>query len=239
MRIEYWPERWTFVSTAALAGAPGVASLKGQVLWAGPVPPPVAEHRENDSYCRGFAPAGDRPPQVGLDLGVHDAVVWLAPLLATAAPAQSWQSALVSFDKCSLEPRVQVASVGQVLEVVNRDATLHHIHAYGSAISVVNKLLPAAGTLHDEVQTTLAFPGIYTLRCDLHAWERATVVVTATAPAVLTSTGGHFAFDGVPPGTYTLGAWEETVGISARRVTLPPGESTAILRLNQSFLANR
>ena len=64
-------------------------------------------------------------------------------------------------------------------------------------------------------------------------------MVTSAAPALLTSMDGNFSFDGIPPGLYTLGAWEEKVGISARRIDLPGGESTAVLQLNQSFLAKR
>lgn len=238
MRLESSPERWAFLPAVALAIRPGVASLRGQVRWTGPVPPPAAEHRESDSYCRAFAAADDRPPLVSLDYGVRDAVVWLAPLAAPPR-APSWKSALVSFEKCSLSPRVQVASVGQVLEVVNRDGTLHSVRAHLGAVTVFNKSLRDAGAIPDEAQSTLEQPGIYTIRCDLHPWERATVVVTSAAPAQLTSMDGNFNFDEIPPGLYTLGAWEEKAGISARRIELPGGESKAVLQLNQSFLARR
>jgi hypothetical protein len=238
MWTENSAERWIFYPAVALANGPTASSLKGRVLWPGRVPAPLAEHRESEPYCSRFAPAEGRPPSVGLDSGVRDAVVWLAG--AEAGPPPEWKAALVEFDKCSLVPRVQAARVGQVLEVVNRDPILHNLHAYLQSHqhsgTVLNKgLLPG----QNEVQTMLDKPGVYLIRCDVHPWERANIVVTARAPAVLTSASGGFSFEGVTPGRYVLGAWEETAGFSTRRVELSPGESTADLHLNQSAFANR
>jgi hypothetical protein len=234
MRVPSEPERW------ALALAPegpvrGTASLTGRVVWTGPIPPPAAEHRERDPYCAKFSPPDGRPPVVGLGGVVRDTAVWL---LGVGAPprAPPWKSALVAFDNCSLEPRVQVATVGQVLEVVNRDPLLHNVHAFLAATTFFNHALSNKGS---EMQGTLDKPGVYTVRCDVHPWEQATVVVTAGLPAVLTKADGLFGFENVPAGMYVLGAWQETTGISARRVVLPAGRSTGELHLTEHDLLAR
>jgi plastocyanin len=162
-----------------------------------------------------------------------------ASLAGFDAPPQAppWKSALIAFDKCSLEPRVQTATVGQVLEVVNRDPILHNVHAYLTSATFFNHALSSRGS---EMQAALDKPGIYTVRCDVHPWERATVVVTAGLPAVLTKADGLFEFENVPAGMYVLGAWQETTGISSRRVVLPAGRSSGELRLtSKDLLAGR
>jgi hypothetical protein len=235
MRVPNEPERWLLALEPGGVRL-GTASLTGRVVWTGPVPSPPAEHRESDPYCAKFQPPDDRPPLVGLGGVVRDTAVWL---LRVGAPPREppWKSALVAFDKCSLEPRVQVATVGQVLEVVNQDPILHNVHAYLTSETFLAHGLSGRGS---ELQGTLDKPGVYTIRCDVHPWERATVVVTAGLSPVLTKADGLFEFDNLPAGMYILGAWQETTGISSRRVMLPAGRSAVELHLTgKDLLANR
>jgi hypothetical protein len=70
-------------------------------------------------------------------------------------------------------------------------------------------------------------PEILRVDCDLHSWMRGWVVVTEHPYYALTNEEGHFAFDNVPPGKYTLQVWQETLGAVSQEVTVTKGGANA------------
>ena len=60
------------------------------------------------------------------------------------------------------------------------------------------------------------------IRCDVHSWMTAWWVVQEHPYYALTDTDGVFSLEEIPPGTYTLEAWHETLGTITRAVTVEP-----------------
>ena len=61
------------------------------------------------------------------------------------------------------------------------------------------------------IPITFRRPEIIRIDCDLHPWMRAWVVVAEHPFYALTNDKGEFALENVPPGTYTLRVWHETL----------------------------
>lgn len=115
---------------------------------------------------------------------------------------------------CAYVPHFQVAQLGAqglALTLTNKDATLHNIHAYNQkGETLFNVGQPGAGR---SLAKTLSEPGVIAVRCDVHAWMRAWIVVLKGQPYyAVTDETGHFSIAGVPPGTYLLRAWHEALG---------------------------
>lgn len=55
-------------------------------------------------------------------------------------------------------------------------------------------------------------PGRYLVRCGVHAWMYAWVVVTDHRHAAVTDHAGAFTIPRVPEGGHTLHVWHETLG---------------------------
>lgn len=115
---------------------------------------------------------------------------------------------------CAYVPHFQVAQLGAqglTLIVTNKDATLHNIHAYNQERETLfNVGQPGGGR---SLTKTLSEPGVITVRCDVHAWMSASIVVLRGQPYyAVTDETGHFSIAGVPPGTYVLRAWHEALG---------------------------
>lgn len=115
---------------------------------------------------------------------------------------------------CAYVPHFQVAQLGAQglkLTFTNKDATLHNIHAYNEkGETLFNVAQPGAGR---SLTKTLSEPGVITLRCDVHAWMNASIVVFRGQPYhAVTDETGHYSIAGVPPGTYVLRAWHEALG---------------------------
>ena len=60
------------------------------------------------------------------------------------------------------------------------------------------------------------------VRCDVHSWMGAVWVSHDHPYYAFTDAHGSFALDDVPPGTYTLEAWHETLGTVTHSVTVSP-----------------
>jgi plastocyanin len=126
--------------------------------------------------------------------------------------------------KCQYRPHVQAAAAGSGLQIVNSDAVLHNIHGYLGQVTTFNVAMP----LKDQkVTKMLNKPGVVRVKCDVHAWMGAFVVVV-DGPAAVSGADGAFEIKGVPPGTYTVTAWHEKLGEKTAQVTVPASGAAAL-----------
>ena len=105
--------------------------------------------------------------------------------------------------------------VGQPIEIINSDPTLHNIHAMPKANSEFNTGQPMQGmkTKHTFTAKEVMVP----FKCDVHGWMNAYVGVLDHPYFAVTGEDGKFALKGLPPGTYTIEAWHEKLGAHDRR----------------------
>ena len=68
-----------------------------------------------------------------------------------------------------------------------------------------------------DVRWRFQEPGPYVVRCGVHPWMYAWVVVLSSPVCAITAPSGSFEISGVPAGRHTLHLWHETLG----RLDLP------------------
>ena len=117
---------------------------------------------------------------------------------------------------CRFVPHVQVASLGSTLEILNGDPVLHGVHGWLGRSTRFNVPMPVKGA---RASAKLDRAGLIQVRCDVHGWMRAYLVV-ADGPAAVAGPDGAFTLRDVPPGTYTLTAWHERLGQKTAQVTV-------------------
>ncbi len=129
------------------------------------------------------------------------------------------QAAKVTLDQktCRYHPHVQAIPVGSTLEIINSDPVLHNIHGYLGNQTVFNLAMPIKD---QRIPKKLTKPGVVKVKCDIHAWMSAWVVV-ADGPSAVDGDDGTYTIKDVPAGTYTLTAWHETLGTKTAQVTVP------------------
>ena len=160
-------------------------------------------------------------PYGGLQYAVVSITEGLPEGAANAVPSQP-----VTFDQkgCMYQPHVVALDVGQQLKVTTSDPTKHNIHA-----------LPAAGTGNigwnitqipgsTPVETTWKAPEAIQVKCWIHPWMHGYMVVVK-GPYAVSDDKGSYTIDNVPPGDYTLTAWQETYGAQTQKVTVASGKS--------------
>lgn len=124
---------------------------------------------------------------------------------------------------CQYHPHVFGVQVGQPVQVVNSDPTLHNVHAKPSANQEFNTGQPIQGMKFSRTFSTKEV--MIPFKCDVHGWMHAYAGVLDHPFFAVTGADGSFALQGLPPGTYTIEAWHETLGTQTQTVTLGAKET--------------
>jgi hypothetical protein len=132
---------------------------------------------------------------------------------------------VVDQNRCRYLPRVQGAVAGQPLVLMNSDQTLHNVRGVSGGKQLFNVTQPPLKT--KEAQTPKD-SDVVRLKCDIHPWMTAFVVMNPNPYFVTTGEDGAFSLQGVPPGTYTLEAWHETLGTKTAQVTVKEGQDAQV-----------
>jgi len=140
---------------------------------------------------------------------------------------------------CRFVPHVVAMTVGQRMEIVNGDPILHNTHAYlDGTQTIFNIALPVQ---NQKVPKTIRKPGVMSVQCDAgHAWMLAWILAFEHPYFAVTDEKGAFKIDRIPPGTYRVTAWQESLGIQTQEVTIASGgESTLTFERLEKPTASR
>jgi plastocyanin len=127
---------------------------------------------------------------------------------------------------CRYTPHVLGIQVGQPLEILNSDATLHNVHALPRANQEFNTGQPIKGMRHTH--TFSATEVMVPFKCDVHGWMNAYVGALPHPFFAVSAADGRFELKGLPPGTYTVEAWHEKLGTQTQMVTVAAKETAAV-----------
>ena len=198
------------VPTLALAG-----SIKGKVVFAGPMPPAKKVDVTIDQYVCGNAKDSEEL-QISPQRELRNAVVWLDNPPASAPAAAPPQKIEMDQEKCVFIPHVVIVPAGGTVDFLNSDRLLHNIHTTPKVNPSINRTQPKDRTIPFKFEK----PEIVRINCDLHSWMQAWVVVAAHPYYALTGADGRFGFDNLPAGQYKLQVWHERLGTVPASVTV-------------------
>jgi plastocyanin len=137
---------------------------------------------------------------------------------------QAPQQAVVLDQKgCHYRPHVFGVMVGQPLQIINSDPTLHNVHAMPKANQEFNTGQPMQGMKFDHTFT--AKEVMVPFKCDVHGWMNAYAGVLDHPFFATTDASGKFELKGLPPGDYTIEAWHEKLGTQEQKITVGAKES--------------
>jgi Carboxypeptidase regulatory-like domain len=159
--------------------------------------------------------------------GLEWVVVYISEGL-NAAESSAVPSAAPSFDQkgCQYIPHVLPLDVNQHFKVVNSDQTSHNIHPMpkpGGGNHEWNKSQPPGSPPFDDTWTAVE---MIPVKCNIHPWMHGYMAVVK-GPYAVSDGSGSYIISGVPPGSYTVTAWQEQYGTQTQRVTVAAGKATA------------
>ncbi|MCA1826257.1 MAG: carboxypeptidase regulatory-like domain-containing protein [Myxococcales bacterium] len=197
-------------------------SIEGEVDFTGKAPTPGKLHREADPYCA-KTPMTD--PTVLVKGGKLENV-WVH--VTKGAKDATAPSGVVEMDQknCMYTPRMTTAVVGQKIQAKNGDPVLHNVHTYFGASTLFNKGMPNDKAA--PIETAAKEEGMMKWKCDVHPWMRGYIGVSKNGLQAVTTDGGSFKIDNVPPGKYTVEAWHEKYGTKTKEVTVEAGKPAKV-----------
>ncbi|HYO59002.1 carboxypeptidase regulatory-like domain-containing protein [Archangium sp.] len=199
----------------------GGGAVQGAVTFKGVPPTPAPVAPSSDPACQGMA-VTDQSVQVK-DGKLGNVLVRVRGLVPHSRPAQP---AVIDQQQCTYAPRVQGVAIGQPILIKNSDGTLHNARALAGTKTLFNVAQPPNGK---AVQRTLpAESEVVRLKCDIHPWMAAWVVVNPNPYFATSGADGAFSIEHLPAGSYTLEAWHETLGTKTAEVTVKEGESATV-----------
>jgi plastocyanin len=136
-------------------------------------------------------------------------------------------SETVRYDQkgCEYIPHVAAMEVKQPLEIYNNDQTSHNIHPMAKVNPEWNKSQPPGAP---PLKVTYEKAEFIPVKCNVHPWMHGYFAVLGTSHHSVSDENGKFSLKGLPPGKYTLTAWQEKFGTQTQDVTVSSGGTAKV-----------
>ena len=224
------------LSTLALVGvaalilgqkvkAAGEGKITGSVKLSGTAPHMKGIDMSKDPYCvkANATPAHLQTVVAGASGGLENVVLYISAGLPASAEAEVPTTVPVFDQKnCMYTPHVLAMDVNQKFKVVTSDQTTHNIHPLPNPmtgnIPWNQSQPPGAQPVEKSWKATEFIP----VQCNIHPWMHGWFVVVK-GPYATTDANGSYTINNVPPGSYTVTAWQEDLGTQTAKVTVAGG----------------
>jgi hypothetical protein len=211
----------TAVAAYQATAVPDGGTIKGTVLFTGPVP--VKTVIPKDAPVCG-PPFDEAQVIVGANKGVAHAVVFLDGVTKGRPMTRPAKAPELDNKNCKFVPETQVIPPGPIV-VINSDPVLHNTKTFYGRRTAFNLALPNQG---QRITSELPRPGIVRVECDAHGHMHGTIYVADNPYHDVTGTDGAFTITGVPPGQYKLVAYQRYAGPVETTVTVKPRETVNV-----------
>jgi carboxypeptidase family protein len=185
---------------------PDGGTIRGKVVYQGTVPVQKIIPSKDKQVC---GDVRDEPEVVvGPDKGVQDAVVYVKRVEKGKAWVKPSKPPEIVNKDCRFLPHVQALPIGTIV-IVNADPIMHNTHGFLDKATVFNQALPMKG---QRFEKPLRKEGIIRIECDTHGWMKGWIYVAGNPYYAVTQQDGTFTIPDVPPGSYSVVAWQEYTG---------------------------
>ncbi|HYB94149.1 MAG TPA: carboxypeptidase regulatory-like domain-containing protein [Vicinamibacterales bacterium] len=215
---------------SAPAGSAVDASTAGSVTatvrFEGTAPEPEIITLTGDPKCvseQGSAQRANEIIVLGENQALQNVFVYVKDGLGSFSYPMPTEPVVLDQDKCRYTPRVLGVRVGQPLQIRNSDPLLHNVRSNGVINQSFNRSTPIEGMRFDHTFATKEV--MVPFKCDVHGWMSAYVGVLDHPYFGTTAPDGKVVLGNLPPGTYTIEAWHESLGTRTQQVTVGAKES--------------
>jgi hypothetical protein len=214
-----------FLGQKVNAAADG--KITGTVKLDGAAPHMKGIDMSKDPYCvkaNAASPARLEMVVEGAGNGLENVVLYISEGLSGSELSETPTTVPVFDQKnCMYTPHVLAMDVNQKFKVVTSDQTTHNIHPLPNPMTgniPWNQSQPPGAA---PVEKSWKAAEVIPVQCNIHPWMHGWFVVVK-GPYATTDTNGNYTINNVPPGNYTVTAWQETYGTQTAKVTVAAGK---------------
>jgi hypothetical protein len=203
-------------------------SVSGKVLFTGKAPAAKKIDMDEDPQCNNLhaTPVLDQAIAVNKNRTLANVFVYIKGGLEGKKFAPPSFAAVIDQKGCWFVPRVLGIQTGQQFEVTNSDPVTHNIHPRAHANREWNQS-QAQGAA--PLERKFMQPEIMIrVKCNIHSWMHAFIGVVDHPYFAVTGGDGVFELKNLPPGDYTIAAWQEELGEAVQRITVSPLGKTEV-----------
>ena len=206
------------------AGSVAPGSVEGTISYTGTPPKmkPIDMAKEPSCAKEHAKPVYTEAVVTRLGNTLKEVVVYVS---AGDQGGRATQPVVYDQEGCQYVPHVAAMQAGQPLEIENHDKTSHNIHPMSKVNPEWNKSQPP-GT--PPLKVTYEKPEFIPVKCNVHPWMHGYFAVLATSHYSVSDDFGKFTLKGLPPGKYTLTAWQEKFGTQTQDVTVTSGGTAKV-----------
>jgi plastocyanin len=195
------------------------ATISGTIHYSGKPPAPVEIDMAQDPACS-MSGANMTEQYVVNHGGLANVFVYIKDGLGNKVYPITRTPVVIDQKGCRFVPHVAGAMVGQQVEFMNSDPTMHNVHitpavAGNDAFDVSQG--PNSGP---DTRQFHAAELMIPLRCNNHPWMEGFLNVASNPFIAVSDADGHYSIKGLPPGTYTVVADHEQLGQQTATVTV-------------------
>jgi plastocyanin len=215
------------VTVGKASAADAAATLSGVVKFEGTAPKLTRIDMSSDPNCAKAhtTPITTEEVVVGANSGLANVVVYVSDGLNGRTFQPPDQPAVFEQKGCQYKPHVLAMQANQKLSVVNSDETTHNIHPTPNNNREWNMTQPHGMPLEQTfAREEIAIP----VKCNVHPWMRGYIAVFKHPYFAVTDKNGSFDVKDLPPGTYTITAWQEKLGTQIQKITVGAGEAKTL-----------
>lgn len=171
-------------------------------------------------------PPADLEPRPNVaDLGMHSghrptdrrrSVVYLDPAPRAAFDLRDEPRARMDQRDETFVPHVLAIVAGTTVDFPNSDRTYHNVFSLSKVKTFDLGRYPAGRSKSVRFDK----PGIVRIFCEIHSHMSAYILVFSHRYFAVTDDEGRYRIENVPPGTYTVMAWNEAMATESKRVSV-------------------
>lgn len=220
--------KWEFAAAGPAAPSPDTDSggaLVGKVSFTGQSPQGRKIDMAADPQC-GNSHATSEELVAGPGNALANVVVFVSSGLEKRPYEPPQDPVVIEQKGCQYHGHVVAMEAGQKLLVKNSDPTTHNIHPLPQNNREWNQS-QAQGVPPIEAsfaREEIAIP----VKCNIHPWMKGYIAVFKHPYFAVTDKEGSFVLKGLPPGTYTITAWQEKLGTLNQNVTVGAKEEKKV-----------
>jgi len=201
-------------------------TVTGKITYTGTPPKPRIIDMSKDPNCtkQHAVPVTTQLVVTGPNNALENVVVYISSGALdegqTTAPALTYDQ-----KGCMYIPHILAVHTNQEFQVLNSDPTLHNVHAMAKVNQEWNKSQsPGAPPIVAKYDKQEFIP----VQCNVHPWMHGYFVVLSTNHYDVSKDVGLFKLPDLPPGKYTITAWQEDYGTQTADVTITGNETKEV-----------